>query len=89
MYSEQQIRANRYYMKSMAESDFRDVLPGITVPALLVYASPGSVYCEEIGRYVESKVPDTRVLLIEDAKHIFKRKRTENIWMLFINLFGK
>lgn len=71
MYSEQQIRANRYYMKSMAESDFRDVLPGITVPALLVYASPGSVYCEEIGRYVESKVPDTRFLLIEDATHMF------------------
>lgn len=69
-YDEQLVTTNRYYMKSMAESDFREVLPHITVPALLVYASPGSIYYETIGRYVESQMPDTRFLLIEDATHM-------------------
>lgn len=71
IFNEQQVRANRYYMKSMAESDFREVLPRITIPVLLVYAAPGSIYYEAIGRYVESRIPDTRFLLIEDATHMF------------------
>lgn len=71
MYNEQQVAANRYYMKSMAESDFREVLPRITIPTLLVYATPGSIYYEATGRYVESQIPDARFLLIEDAAHLF------------------
>lgn len=69
-YSEEQVRANRYYMKSMAESDFRDTLEKITIPALLVYPDPGSLYCEAVGRYVEARLPDTRFLKIEDATHL-------------------
>lgn len=70
VFDEKQVAANRYYMKSMAESDFREVLPRITVPALLVYAAPGSIYNEATGRYVESRIPDTSFLLIEDATHM-------------------
>lgn len=70
IFDEQQVITNRYYMKSMAGSDFRKVLPRITIPSLLVYASPGSIYYEEIGRYVESQIPDTRFLVIEDATHL-------------------
>lgn len=51
--------------------NFREVLPRITIPVLLVYAAPGSIYYEAIGRYVESRIPDTRFLLIEDATHMF------------------
>lgn len=69
IYDEQHVIVNRYYMKSMAESDFREVLPHITVPSLLVYPTPGSIYYEAIGRYIESQLPDARFLLIEDATH--------------------
>lgn len=75
VYNEKLVNTNRYYMKSMAESDFREVLPGITVPALLVFVAPGSIYNEATGRYVESRIPDTRFLLIEDATHALTQEQ--------------
>ena len=71
------VATNRYYMKSMAESDFRDVLRRITVPSLLVYASPGSIYTEETGRYVESQIPNTCFYRMENASHAFTPEQNE------------
>ena len=65
------VAVNRYYMKSMAESDFRGVLRSITVPALLVYASPGSIYTEDTGRYVKSQIPGSQLYCMKGASHMF------------------
>ena len=87
LYNEQETAANRYYMKSMGESDFRDVLPEITVPALLVYASPGSIYNEETGRYIESKLPDASFLKIENAGHCLTPEQNTIYWQEVIRFF--
>ncbi len=49
----------------------------ISVPALLVYAVPGSLYYEGVARYMESQVPGAKLLLIQDATHAFTDAQTE------------
>ena len=53
------------------------VLRRITVPSLLVYASPGSIYTEETGRYVESQIPNTCFYRMENASHAFTPEQNE------------
>lgn len=77
LYSGSQIQTNRYYTRSMGESDFRVDLANISVPVLLVYAVPGSLYHEGLARYMESHVPNGKLMLIYDAVHGLTDAQTE------------
>ncbi len=85
LYSESQIRANRYYTRSMGEEDFREDLKKISVPALLVYAVPGSLYHEGLARYMEAHVPGAELVLIQDAVHGLTEAQTEKYMKALAN----
>lgn len=89
LYNERQIEANRYYTRSMGEADFREVLPHIHVPALLVYAVPGSLYWEGVGRYMEAHVPGSRLLLIKNATHAFTPEQNRQYRQALIDFAAK
>lgn len=88
LYSESQIQANRYYTRTMGETDFREDLRKISVPALLVYAVPGSLYHEGLARYMEANVPNAELVLIRDAVHGLTDAQTEQ-YMRTIAGFAK
>lgn len=77
LYSEGQLQANRYYTRSMGEADFRADLGRISVPVLLVYAVPGSLYHEGVARYMEAHVPNGKLVFIRDAVHGLTDAQTE------------
>jgi pimeloyl-ACP methyl ester carboxylesterase len=62
----------RFYwdnLKSYAEKDYRDMLHDIIVPALVVYADPGSLYDEETARYLQENIPNAEKVGMENTTH--------------------
>lgn len=55
--------------QSLTARDWRPVLPGIAVPALLVYGSESNFYGVETGEYVAAAIPDATLVVYEGADH--------------------
>lgn len=55
--------------QSLAEADYRPVLPRIDVPTLLVYGSESNYYGVAVGRYVARRIPNAKLVVYEGADH--------------------
>ncbi|SER51772.1 alpha/beta fold hydrolase [Psychrobacillus sp. OK032] len=55
---------------AMAVSDFRDVLPNITVPTQIVYGEKSTLYSKETAAYLASQIPDAKVVPFESCTHL-------------------
>lgn len=54
---------------SLAEADFRPVLPAITVPTLLIYATDSNYYGTAVARWVHDAIPGSSLRLYQGADH--------------------
>lgn len=61
---------NMAYLKSMMECDFRDDLQKITVPAMLAYASPGSLYDPRAAEYLYDHIPKADRYEFDNSTHL-------------------
>ena len=64
--------------KSLTAADYRDVLPNITVPALLVYGGASNFYSAATAAYVRDHIPDARLHIYPDvdhAPHLWEKER--------------
>jgi pimeloyl-ACP methyl ester carboxylesterase len=55
--------------KSLTLADYRDVLPEITVPTLLVHGDASHFYSVELAEYVRGAIPDARLHVYEGTDH--------------------
>lgn len=55
---------------AMAVSDFRDVLPNLTVPTQIVYGEKSTLYSKESADYLASQIPDAKVVSFENCTHL-------------------
>ena len=63
---------------SLTAADYRDVLAGITIPALLVYGGASNFYSTATARYVRDSIPGARLHIYDDvdhAPHLWERER--------------
>jgi pimeloyl-ACP methyl ester carboxylesterase len=63
-------KVEKAYWISMAENDFRPVLPDIDKPFGVIYARPGSLYQEATAKYVASQVQDPHLFPVDNATHM-------------------
>ena len=68
--TEEHMAANYEYWSTMAGSDFRTVLPEIDVPALILYADPGSAYSPATAAYMKSQLPNAALMPIYGCTHM-------------------
>lgn len=64
--------------KSLTRADYRDVLPTIDVPALLVHGDASHFYSVELAEYVRGSIPDARLHVYEGtdhSPHLWQRER--------------
>jgi non-heme chloroperoxidase len=54
---------------SLVEADYRDVLPQIRVPALLVYGGESQYYTAETGDYVQAQIAGSQLLRLPKGDH--------------------
>ena len=54
---------------SLTAADYRELLPRITVPVLLVYGDLSTFYSTETARYVHDRIPDNRLFIYEGTDH--------------------
>jgi non-heme chloroperoxidase len=57
------------YCDDMVKADFRAVLPGITVPTLLMYGGSNPVLPTGVGRWMQQQIPGSRLVEYENAGH--------------------
>jgi non-heme chloroperoxidase len=55
--------------RSLVAADYRDILPGITVPVLLVHGEKSNFYTAATARYLRDRLPDVALVSYEDADH--------------------
>lgn len=56
-------------LKALSDSDFRSLLPGISVPVLLVHGSEDRICLPGASEYMSSIIPEARLELIEQRGH--------------------
>lgn len=64
--------------RSLSRADFRDVLPRITVPTLLVHGDESHFYSVELAEYVSSRIPNAQLHIYEGtdhSPHLWQRER--------------
>ncbi|WP_299198835.1 alpha/beta hydrolase [uncultured Amphritea sp.] len=64
--------------ESLTAADYRDVLPQISVPALLIYGDESQFYGPAVAEYVKENIPDTELHIYENSDHspqLFHRER--------------
>jgi pimeloyl-ACP methyl ester carboxylesterase len=61
----------------MAETDQRDLLPGIEVPALLVWGEQDARSPLSVARQLERAIPDATLVLIPNAGHVSNLEQPE------------
>ncbi len=64
--------------KSLTRADYRDVLPTIDVPTLLVHGDASHFYSVELAEYVRGSIPDARLHVYEGtdhSPHLWQRER--------------
>ncbi len=63
---------------SLTAADYRDVLAGITIPALLVYGGASNFYSDGTARYVRDSIPNALLHTypgVDHAPHLWERER--------------
>lgn len=55
--------------KTFTAADYRDVLPTIRVPTLLVYGGASNFYSTATAHYVRDHIPDARLRIYQDVDH--------------------
>ena len=55
--------ANREYWVSLFTNDFREVIPLIAVPTLLIFPDPGSIYSVKAGEWLHSQIKDSKLVI--------------------------
>jgi len=55
--------------ESLTAQDYRDVLPGITVPALLIYGDESQFYSAQVAEYVRDNIPLATLHTYENSDH--------------------
>jgi len=55
--------------KSLSLVDYRDVLPRITVPTMLVHGDASQFYSVELANYVQQSIPDAQLHIYERTDH--------------------
>ena len=55
--------------ESLTDQDYRDVLPKISVPTLLIYGAKSQFYSIETARYVAETIPNSTLHIYENADH--------------------
>ncbi len=63
----------------MAETDLRDLLPGIAVPALLIWGRHDARSPLSVARQFEEAIPDATLVVIERAGHMSHLERPEQV----------
>ncbi|WP_428034915.1 alpha/beta fold hydrolase [Amphritea sp.] len=69
--------------ESLTAADYRDVLPLISAPALLIYGDESQFYSQAVAEYVRDRIPNAELHIYEKADHspqLFHRERF--IWEL-------
>jgi pimeloyl-ACP methyl ester carboxylesterase len=64
--------------KSLTLADYRDVLPAIGVPTMLVHGDASHFYSVELAEYVRGAIPDARLHVYEGtdhSPHLWQRER--------------
>ena len=57
-------------MEAFAEVDSRDILPKITVPALLIYGEADRRAPVQIGHQLHAQIPNSQLAVIPGAGHM-------------------
>ena len=68
-FSPEQARAQVKIWESLTAADYREVLPAIDVPALLLYGEKSQYYKRETAFYVAEKIPDSRICFFPKGDH--------------------
>ena len=55
--------------RSLVQADWREVLPAIDVPTLLVYGGESNFYDAPTREWVHANIPGSRLVVYEDADH--------------------
>ena len=64
--------------RSLSQADYREVLPAISVPTLLVHGDESHFYSVALARYVSRRIPDARLHIYEGtdhSPHLWQRER--------------
>jgi len=54
---------------SLAEQDFRSLLPNLTVPTLLAHGAKSRIYAPEVAERLAGMIPDARIETFENSGH--------------------
>ena len=55
--------------ESLTAADYRDVLPQVSVPALLIYGDESQFYSQKVAEYVRDNIPLTELHIYENSDH--------------------
>lgn len=69
--------------ESLTAADYRDILPSITIPALLIYGDESQFYSQSVAEYVRDNIAASELHIYEKSDHspqLFHRERF--IWDL-------
>ena len=67
----------RSQLRLMAETDLRDVLPGISVPTLLIWGELDVRSPLTVARQFEQLIPDTKLVVLPSCGHISNLEQPE------------
>ena len=64
---------------AMSANDYRDVLENITVPTYIVYGEKSTLYSKETAEYINSKIPNSKVVPFENCTHFLVIENPEKL----------
>jgi len=64
---------------AMSANDYRDVLENITVPTYIVYGEKSTLYSKETAEYMNSKIPNSKVVPFENCTHFLVIENPEKL----------
>lgn len=56
-------------LRDLVDSDFRDVVPEITVPTLLLYGEQSAIYPSNVGEWMDDHIPESELVLFSESGH--------------------
>lgn len=64
---------------AMSVNDYRDVLEKITVPTYIIYGEKSTLYSEETAKYLNSKIPNSKLVPFEGCTHFLVVENPEKL----------
>ncbi|WP_394739931.1 alpha/beta fold hydrolase [Natronococcus roseus] len=56
-------------LEDMVPRDFRDHLPAIEVPTLLLYGKRSKIFPGPLGEWMHERIPDSELVLFDESGH--------------------